>query len=254
MALLMPALAAVRESSRRTQCANNLHSYGIALRTYHATNKSFPIGNVANKWWTFQARLLPYLDGNDIYVLCNFKYTGDCFQMANGVAEDRDPGNRVLSYDVCPDDPNSGKIWFDFPGYGRHGCTNYLGMMGTTSYARDGILFYGANVSEEKIYDGISKTIIMGERGTPDDLYWGWTYCGYGNGTGDGDNLCSAQTGLAAGEPNDNHIHHFWSYHLGMANFCFADAAVRPLYYDIDFKVFQALSTRAGDEIFDSPW
>jgi hypothetical protein len=165
----------------------------------------------------------------------------------------RDPGNRVLSVDKCPDDPNAGKIWYAFPGFGRHGCTDYLGVMGTSATSDDGILLFGPPVRKADIKDGTSKTIILGERGIADDLLWGWPYCGAGDGTGNGDNLCSTQLGLCAGLPDGLHSLHFWSYHPNMAMFEWADGSGRPLSYDIDFRVFQALSTRAGGETLNLP-
>ena len=30
-------------------------------------------------WWAFQADLLPYMESKDVYKLCNFSYSGDCF-------------------------------------------------------------------------------------------------------------------------------------------------------------------------------
>jgi prepilin-type N-terminal cleavage/methylation domain-containing protein len=248
-ALLMPAVQGAREGARRSQCQNNLKQYGIALQAFQAENGAFPIGNVQNQWWGFQSRLLPYLDADPIFRLMDYSYQGDCFQAANSLPAARDPGNQVQSVDMCPDDPNRGRIWFAYSGYGHHGCTNYLGVMGTSSTANDGILLYGTRgLSYSDITDGASNTIIMGERGTPNDLYWGWPYCGYGDSTGDGDNLCSTQLGLCPGRPDGNHDLHFWSYHPGVAMFLWADGSGRPLKYNIDFHTFQALSTRAGNE------
>lgn len=255
IAIMLPSVQAARETARRTQCENNLRQYGVALDLYHGAVRTYPIGNVKDQWWGFAARLLPYMEAKDIYAMCNFNYAGDCFQWANSLSEPRlDPGNRVLPVDKCPDDPNAGKIWFAYPGFGRHGCTNYFGMMGTSETANDGILFYAGKVNKEQVTDGLSKTVIMGERGTPDDLLFGWPYCGYGvNGTGDGDNLCSTKLGLAMGVPDGNHNTHFWSYHPNMAMFQWADGSGRPLSYDIDFQLFQALSTRAGGETISVP-
>ena len=170
----------------------------------------------------------------------------------------QDPGNYVLPIDECPDDPNRGKIWFAYPGYGHHGCTNYKGVMGTSSTAQDGILFSGPPVSMDDVRDGLSNTIIMGERGQPNSLLLGWTYCGAGaDCTGNGDNLCSTALGLSAGDADDSdplsypHNYHFWSYHPGTAGFLWADGSSRFLNYSIDFRVFQAISTRAGGEVTD---
>ena len=43
-AILLPAVQAAREASRRTQCRNNLHQIGIALHNYHDTHQMFPPG------------------------------------------------------------------------------------------------------------------------------------------------------------------------------------------------------------------
>jgi prepilin-type N-terminal cleavage/methylation domain-containing protein/prepilin-type processing-associated H-X9-DG protein len=44
VALLLPAVQAAREASRRTQCSNNLKQLGVALQNYHDTTKAFPPG------------------------------------------------------------------------------------------------------------------------------------------------------------------------------------------------------------------
>ncbi len=44
VAILLPAVQAAREASRRTQCRNNLHQIGIALHNYHDTHQMFPPG------------------------------------------------------------------------------------------------------------------------------------------------------------------------------------------------------------------
>ena len=261
VALLLPAVQAAREAARQTQCQNNLKQYGLALQTYHAAAGSFPLGNVSgipagngfNTWWTAQSMLLPCLDGGTIYRLINYQYHGNCFQYGNSQPPTQDPGNYVLRVDVCPDDSNSGKIWFAYSGFGYHGCTSYQGMMGTSDTANDGILFAGGNsVSTAQILDGTSNTIIMGERGAPNDLLYGWPYCGAGNPPetlGWGDNLNTTQLGLAPGLPDGNHNLHFWSYHPPGVNFLMADGSTRLISYGINFATYQALSTRRGKEI-----
>jgi hypothetical protein len=167
----------------------------------------------------------------------------------------------ILDNFHCPDDPLKYEIYHttDQSGAptGDYGCTNYLGVMGTTEFANDGILLhsaYNGAINEKQVTDGLSHTIVMGERGISDDLY-GWPYCGAGDvfGTGDGDNLMSTELGLSVGYPDGNHDYHFWSYHPNMSQFVWADGSAKPLTYDIDLKVFQALSMRAGREVFQEP-
>jgi prepilin-type N-terminal cleavage/methylation domain-containing protein len=280
--LLLPAINAARESGRRAQCLNNLKQHGLALLHYHDENGAFPVGNVlpnipglanpdasspyslSGGWWGFQARLLPYLESKDIYKLCNFTYQMTCFDWISLQPDGKNPAVMIPPVFKCPDDPKRDAIWHDPTNavVGDYGCTNYLGVMGTNEYANDGILLHGgyrSAISMTKVTDGASHTLIMGERGISDVLL-GWPYCGAGDPTladifqdvtlqtGKGDNLMDTQLGLSAGWPDGNHDYHFWSYHPNMAQFIMADGSGRPLTYDIDFKLFQALATRAGGE------
>lgn len=164
---------------------------------------------------------------------------------------------------MCPNDPLAGQIWYVPTEHaGHHGCTDYLGVMGTSETANDGILLSGPPISISKITDGLSHTLIMGERGISYDL-WGWPYCGCGHqtvpwdpdtGTGDGDNLCSTGLGLEIGNADDDiHKFHFWSYHSEITNFLMADGSGHTLTYEIDYRVLQALATRSGGETVSVP-
>lgn len=63
IALLLPAVQAAREASRRSQCTNNLKQIGLALQSYHDQNKSFPYGGLARGWGvSFYVGLLPFLE------------------------------------------------------------------------------------------------------------------------------------------------------------------------------------------------
>ena len=209
--LLLPAIQAARESGRRTQCLNNLKQCGVALLAYHDDHNAFPVGNVApppngagiGGWWGFQARILPYLESKNVYDLCNFTYNGPCWGWIGiQAAKNNSPATMVLDCCKCPDDPLRNALAHD-PQYGNaYGCTNYLGVMGTTNTAGDGILLHGnynSAISLAKVTDGSSHTIIMGERGISNNLY-GWPYCGVGDAqeTGCGDNLMATNLGLSS--------------------------------------------------------
>ena len=42
VALLLPAVQAARESSRRTKCQSNLRQWALAMHNFHDTNNSLP--------------------------------------------------------------------------------------------------------------------------------------------------------------------------------------------------------------------
>ena len=46
MAIILPAVSAMREASRRTSCTNNLRQIGLALQMYHEKQGRFPIGGI----------------------------------------------------------------------------------------------------------------------------------------------------------------------------------------------------------------
>ena len=136
--------------------------------------------------------LLPFMEGQTVYQLIDYGYQPDCFAFGGSRTPATDPGNYVRGVDVCPSDPNGGQKWNPTPAawIGYHGNTNYFGSIGTSTTANDGILFYGSRIGVSDVLDGTSNTIIMGERGAENALWWGWCYCGFGvNGFGDGDSL-----------------------------------------------------------------
>src|SRR5436305_12377082 len=48
VALLLPAIQAAREASRKMKCGNNLRQLGIALHNYEATHRTLPPGLITS--------------------------------------------------------------------------------------------------------------------------------------------------------------------------------------------------------------
>lgn len=258
VALLLPAVQQAREAARRTSCKNNLKQMGVALHNYHNSHSVFPMGNYYGKYWTAQAMLMPYYEQGNLYKELDFgSYCFGALERNSTIQQ----GGVILEIFQCPSDPNSNKVWRQQTGFGRHMPTNYLGVIGTRSHPsasnpppdyHNGMLFVRSSVRIRDVTDGTSNTMIVGERGIPDDLLYGWVLCAAGvdpSGSGNWDNLLYTRYGIGPGDGARSHVRHFWSSHTGGSQFVLTDGSVRFLSNNIDFRLFQNMSTRGGGEV-----
>lgn len=121
------------------------------------------------------------------------------------------------------------------------------------------------------VTDGMSQTVMIGERPPPDSLQAGRWYTGSQNGSWDmnlgPEGAMPVRTPAVATDPEcvgpvyaygpgrlDNPCdrYHLWSLHSGGANFAYADGSVRFLSYS-GAAVLPALATRAGGEAVPVP-
>ncbi|BBO31212.1 DUF1559 domain-containing protein [Lacipirellula parvula] len=72
VSLLLPAVQAARESSRRSQCINGLRQLGIGMQNYHDSKKQLPAGNFSCCWGTWQMLILPYIEQQQLGALYTF--------------------------------------------------------------------------------------------------------------------------------------------------------------------------------------
>jgi prepilin-type processing-associated H-X9-DG protein len=152
---------------------------------------------------------------------------------------------------------------------------------GKNGGAKNGMFYgYGFGVKPDQprtvrmsdVTDGLSNTLMVGERPPDQDLIFGWWFAGAGfdnkTGSGTGDVVLGAdevqyyaniitrypeaqcptsppKVGLQAGTISSAcDYSHFWSLHSGGANFLLGDASVRFLPYSIDPTTFQYLCIR----------
>src|SRR3954463_3738042 len=107
IALLLPAVQAAREASRRITCANNLKQIGIALHSYHEAvgalpwgiglEKSIDVGQV----WSALALLLPFMEQQPLHNAINFNLPGWSF-----IPENETGRNAQIAIFLCPSDPD----------------------------------------------------------------------------------------------------------------------------------------------------
>jgi hypothetical protein len=113
VALLLPAIQAAREASRRSDCINKLHQLGIALHNYESTKKRFPTGIIGydvksanvpsispNPPETpFVAYILPYLE--EVALADNYNFKQDVQTQYNTAGS---PVGTLLTVFQCPSD------------------------------------------------------------------------------------------------------------------------------------------------------
>ena len=188
IALLVPAVQKVRGAALRAQCANNLKQLGLAAHNYHGTNKTFPPGLYQMKFPSApQYRgvssfvyLLPYLEQASLF------QTWDMTNPLNNTAGGPNARSAaalailVCPADVLPQNPttDSNGLWYGMTSYGGNG--------GTRSYdpqfaTNDGIFAVigpgsqtasnGAPIRIADVIDGVSNTILYGERSHYDPNY-----------------------------------------------------------------------------------
>ena len=106
VALLLPAISAVRQSASRTLCENNLRQIGLALHHYHDTNECLPVGCIEWRGWNqspdlrqyaWSAILLPYLEEGPVHDAIDWSIPFDA-------VKNRTVANTVVSVYLCPTD------------------------------------------------------------------------------------------------------------------------------------------------------
>ena len=271
LVLTLSAVQQARAAAARMQCANNLRQLGIGLSNSHAAWGQLPPGlragdNEPLPYLSWLARLLPYVEQDAIWrqTLAAYKTTKE-FEVSPP-----HPLSTVIRLYGCPSDArvqtaavSRGKVLAAF--------TSYLGVAGTRTSKRDGVLYYDSVERLTDITDGTSATLLVGERPPSTDLWYGWWYAGVGvNGTGMADMAMGVREVAPVNDPyvpncgglplhftpgrinNMCDAFHYWSLHGGGGNFLFADGSVTYLAYAAD-PFLPSLATRAGGELAELP-
>jgi prepilin-type processing-associated H-X9-DG protein len=269
-ALTLAGVQRVRATAARAQCANQLRQLALAIDQYHISQKRLPPGFIPEDvsgdrpYLGWPARLLPYLEQDAIWRKVEEAFRTDPKPLVfYGHKPHADLLETVVLAFICPADYHA-RTPHEFP-TGRVAFTSYLGVSGTNYVQKNGVLFAGSRLTHADVRDGLSHTLLIGERPPSADFRLGWWYRGWGlykDGTAEmvlgvrERNFSSDYTSCPKGPykftagrlSNECDLFHFWSLHPGGGNFAFADGSVRFLAYSAD-SILPALATRAGGEV-----
>jgi prepilin-type N-terminal cleavage/methylation domain-containing protein len=108
VALLLPAIQAAREASRRTSCKNNLKQIGLAAQNFHDTRKGLPPMRIGDHQQTLLVLILPHMEEQQVAAL--WEPTRGCFF-------DQTRQFRTLSIDAyyCPSQAHDSRITWARP-------------------------------------------------------------------------------------------------------------------------------------------
>jgi prepilin-type N-terminal cleavage/methylation domain-containing protein len=273
LALLVPAILRARDAAARVKCASNLRQLGLAAQHYSDIQLSLPAGMRCARGtdrfllMSWQTQLLPFVEQDALWQAMVAAYGQSRWPLNNPPHLGLATPMRVFT---CPSDPRADLIAFAPRDRVNVAFSSYLGVEGLDLVTLGGVLFRDSHVRMTDIKDGTSTTLLAGERPPSADSQFGWWYAGAGQRfTGSADmvlgvrernvlafSIAPCTQGVYHYGPGrlDNlcDMFHFWSLHIGGANFLCADGSVHFLAYSAD-AVLPALATRAGGEVVELP-
>jgi prepilin-type N-terminal cleavage/methylation domain-containing protein len=168
IALLLPAVQAAREAARRSQCSNNLRQNCLAVQNYLSANKTAPPAvdwsQAAGASWSAPARLLPYMEQENLRKLIDFRYN---YSDLTNAPQHKEVTQMRIPMFVCPDEelaePRVGVNQTHFPiNYGVNYGPWFLYDAATRRYG-DGAFVVNAKISDKSFTDGMSNTLAFAE-------------------------------------------------------------------------------------------
>jgi prepilin-type N-terminal cleavage/methylation domain-containing protein len=302
VSLLLPAVQAARESGRRTQCANHLKQLGLAIQNHHDVNKIIPtaggphysthmtysngapkVGKEQHGSWAFQ--ILPFMEQTAVWQGGSATTDTDRSVVAIGARisglfcpSRRSP--ETITYNdgyALPDpNPNKGKpvahTKNDYvAGSQNTGSPPYdqgLGPIIRTAYSTNtsslsSPAFYKQPIAFAAVTDGLSNTLIVGEKT--------WNRAGADKLTANdnegytaGWNHDTVRQTQVLPQPDFNippasssdpiqTKDTFGASHPGIFQIVLCDGSVRSVSYQIDLTTWQRLGHRSDGQVFTLP-
>lgn len=281
--LLLPAVQAARESARRSQCLNNLHQVGVALVNFHDAHGALPAGSpdcctVPGSLWTTST--FPFIEQQSAYNQL------DLSKPFNDAGRNVAAVKHVVPTFICPSGERAGApIFMDRFSHNPvvAAGTWYTASMGPTmpdqcafcpagqSPSDDNYCCQGNNFGTEagngyqqgssvgmfgryrlpkisfaKVTDGLSNTIMCGETLPEECVFFSLYATNF--------TLTSTTIPLNTRISDNGRGERWWetsgfkSEHPSGVHLVMGDTSVHFINETIDYRSYNQLGTRAGDE------
>lgn len=265
LTLMFPAIHRSREAALRTRCQNNLKQIGLSLHNYHDLHNTLPMGwtgvtsgtpaALGGPGWGWGAQLLPHLDQTPL--LDTTRFDLPIVSASNELVRTAD-----ISVFRCPTD-GSGSTW-RLTGARlssvRIASSNYVGAFGSEGWDAkaanrvgvtlegDGVFYHNSSTHFVDIIDGLSGTVLAGERVSDVMANRRSTWVGVVPGAV---NAIARVVGTGETTPGktSKRVRGFSSGHGSGAYFLFGDGRVQYVDGRIAEEIFRALMSRAGGEL-----
>jgi prepilin-type N-terminal cleavage/methylation domain-containing protein/prepilin-type processing-associated H-X9-DG protein len=288
--LLLPAVQKVREAAARMKCSNNLKQVGLAIHGYHDVMNEFPsprprdtrptsplqYGQYTTFAWNvlpatsenaggWIMRILPYIEQGNLPAPLQGLTTATVGTMVNTIGQ-----NRIPIFE-CPSNPNASDLATQYNP--PRALTSYCAVSGNDEWNELG--FFGSNARNgifavhswanctmrpprmTSVGDGLSNTVMVGERPAAADRAWGsWRGSDFNSVLAHPNREGSIVTGCTTPAffgpdviTNRCAVLHYWSLHSGGGNWLLGDGSVRYYAYSAATTVLVPMASISGGEV-----
>ena len=169
--LLLPAVQAAREASRRSQCGNNLRQLALSVLNYESALGHLPPSCLVDlgptpsllnsEPWSVFGRILPYMEQENLRRLVNLERNWNDQPATSNVR---------ISVFQCPSEPRIDEVRAEVPGGPVLYPNNYGFNLGTwfvfdpkPNTGGNGVFYPNSNLPLARVTDGTSNTLLGAE-------------------------------------------------------------------------------------------